>query len=89
MDSTSAAAAPAAPAAARFVNTLDSQFELMNCDVCGSRSTHLACAGLSSPLDDWACKDCLGILKGKLLLLLIEVIDEKIKDLSYRAVVHE
>jgi hypothetical protein len=47
----------------RSVNTLDSPFEIMFCDVCGSKSTHLHCSALSSPLDDWACADCGDILK--------------------------
>ena len=52
------------PSPARFVNDLDTQFELMNCDVCGSKSIHLCCGGLSSPLDDWACSDCTRIMTG-------------------------
>ena len=57
------------PSPGRYINTLDSPFELMNCDVCGSKSIHLSCGGLTGPLDDWACPACVGILAGECFLV--------------------
>jgi len=70
---------------ARWKNTLDSSFELMNCDVCGSKSTHLSCSDLTTPLDDWTCPDCDRILKeanieapsGKAMIDVLDDADDK------------
>ncbi|XP_072164234.1 uncharacterized protein [Diadema setosum] len=39
-------------------STQSGKWEIVLCDLCGSAGCHLACGGLVTALDDWACKDC-------------------------------
>lgn len=42
----------------RSYNEVDSCWEIMLCDSCGSEGTHLACSGLKTAMDDWLCNAC-------------------------------
>ena len=43
-------------------NKLDTKWEVVLCDICGSAGCHMACGKLITPTDDWTCSTCAAVV---------------------------